>query len=314
MLQYWSSRESVTSTADDARTLSLHVLSSAGFGKSYSFRGSLDLSPTNVATSYKESLRMILDNCILLMVLGPQFISKSWLPKKLNKLHQATVTFKQYMIEVYEEEKQSIAKGKPGAGNLTTSLIRASKDVNATTKTSNQEGGLTENEIYGNIFVFNFAGHDTTAHTLAFAIMLLAAQPSVQDWLSQELQYVLGSQRPEEWNYPAVFHRLKWCLAVLVSLAHPCQDSSMLTNQMMTVRDGASLYPCPHRQINWKGGAHAYRRRQDRLYPCQHHAYPKPRGHPYPSTPLGSGLPRMAPFSLDSIKTFDQYHHFELLE
>jgi cytochrome P450 len=40
--------------------------------------------------------------------------------------------------------------------------------------------GLTEEEIYGNIFVYNFAGHDTTATTLNWALYLLAAFPEVK--------------------------------------------------------------------------------------------------------------------------------------
>ena len=221
MIQYWSSKESTRSTADDTRTLSLHVLSSAGFGKSYPFQGLLDTSSTNLAASYKESLQMILDNCILLMVLGQEFLSKKWLPSKWKKLHQATITFKRYMTEVYEEEKASIAKGNQGGKNLMTSLIRASADVAGTTETDihgsiHNQGGLTENEIYGNMFVFNFAGHDTTAHTLAFAVVILSAHPNVQDWISEELQHVLGDTDVETWNYPETYPRLKRCLAVLV--------------------------------------------------------------------------------------------------
>lgn len=255
MLQYWSSRKSVRSTADDTRTLSLHVLSSAGFGKSYPFQGALEASPTNIATSYKESLQVILDNCILLMVLGPKFLSKNWLPSKLKKLHQATVTFKQYMTEVYEAEKQSMMNGKPGTGNLMTSLIRASTDTTVPKKTSNHslrhdEDGLTENEIYGNIFVFNFAGHDTTAHTMAFAIVLLATQPSVQDWISHELQYVLGDQRAEQWSYVTVYPKLKRCLAILVGPTLSCYGSTVPINQMGTARDATTLHPCSYRQIN----------------------------------------------------------------
>ena len=220
MLRYWSSNDCIRTVADDTRTLSLHVLSSAGFGKSYPFRGHLEESPVNVATSYKESLQTILDNCILLMVLGQEFLSRPWLPSKLKKMHKATMTFKRYMAEMYEEEKTSMAEGIPGGGNLMTSLIRSSI---ASTNSSDQtlthgQNGLTESEIYGNVFIFNFAGHDTTAHTLAFAIVLLAAHPSIQNWVSEEIRHVLGQQIPYEWNYQAAFPRLKRCQALLVSL------------------------------------------------------------------------------------------------
>ena len=91
MLEYWAKKQKVTTVADDTRTFSLRVLASAGFGKQYPFQG--HLTTISVATSYEESLQMILDNCILLMVCGEKFLSKSWLPNKLKKLHTAVFHF-----------------------------------------------------------------------------------------------------------------------------------------------------------------------------------------------------------------------------
>ncbi|KAL2151438.1 hypothetical protein VTH82DRAFT_6536 [Thermothelomyces myriococcoides] len=75
--------------------------------------------------------------------------------------------------------------------------------------------GMTEDEIYGNMFVFSFAGHDTTAHLLTYAIFFLAANPSVQSWVAAEIRRVLGTRPRSEWSYQADFPRLRRCLAVL---------------------------------------------------------------------------------------------------
>lgn len=243
MLTYWSSKSSIKSVADDTRTLSLHVLSSAGFGKSYPYRGSEELPSAEDSTSYKDSLKIILDNCIALVVLGPNNLSKWWLPKRLKKVYQATVVFRTYMTGLYEEEKQAMLHGETESNNLMTSLIRSSQkmtvEANADSEKrgpllDHEQGGLTENEIYGNIFVFNFAGHDTTANILAFGIVLLATRPDVQDWSAEELLYVLGDQGPENWSYNAVFPRLKRCLAVLVRTDHSffSQCSQKLTKSV----------------------------------------------------------------------------------
>ena len=163
---------------------------------------------------------MILDNCILLMVCGEKFLSKSCLPNKLKKLHTAVVSFRRYMTEVYEEEKTSMAQVKPQANNLMTSLIRSAGqpvlEDERGDDSSREPTGLTENEAYGNIFVSNFAGHDTTAHTLTFAVVLLSTKPLVQDWLHKELISVLGSHPAENYGYNDIFPKLKRCLAVLV--------------------------------------------------------------------------------------------------
>jgi cytochrome P450 len=68
------------------------------------------------------------------------------------------------MIEMVNEEKQLIAQKKPERENIINSLIRALQED------PDREGpairGLIEDEIYGNIFVYNFAGHDTVVITL----------------------------------------------------------------------------------------------------------------------------------------------------
>ncbi|KAM4064608.1 cytochrome p450 [Hirsutella rhossiliensis] len=211
MLKSWGSKPLLTSTAQDARTLSLLVLSRAGFGKSFKFEAHDERRADGPTTSYKDSLQEILENCILITALGPKFLAKPWLPRKFRRLHEACESFQGHMTAMYEEEKRAFAQNRRSEDrNLMTSLVRASQDEAQTAE------GLTESEIYGNIFVFNFAGHDTTTHTFTFALYFLAAVPSFQDWLSDELRRVLGDRPPHEWDYSADFPRLKRCLAVML--------------------------------------------------------------------------------------------------
>lgn len=76
-------------------------------------------------------------------------------------------------------------------------------------------------ELYDNMFMLNFAGHDATAYTLTFAIHFLAANPAVQDWVSEEARCVLGEE-PAEWDYAMSFTRLKRCFAVLLETLRLC--------------------------------------------------------------------------------------------
>lgn len=131
------------------------------------------------------------------------------------------------MTNVYEEEKKSIGLEKSVANNFMTSLIRASVEDNTSTPSQDAQGGLTESEIYGNIFVFNFAGHDTIAHTLAFTVVVLSAHPTVQDWLAEELRHVLGDEKPEDWEYQSVYPRLRRCLGVLVCTTLSCSPEKI---------------------------------------------------------------------------------------
>lgn len=212
MLQYWAKKQSITSSADDLRTLSLHVLTGAGFGKYFKFEGH-DERGSTASANYKNSLQTILENCILIMALGPKALAaaRPWLPKtwKLGVLAETCAEFQVYMTEMYEEEKAKLVRPDVGSvRTLMSSLVSASQ---AEAKTGT---GLTESEIYGNMFMLNFAGHDTTAHTFTFAIHFLAACPDVQAWVSEEVRSVHGLQH--EWDYTTDFPRLVRCLAVML--------------------------------------------------------------------------------------------------
>ena len=230
VLEYWKSRGShgVTSSSKDIKTLTLHVLSSAGFGKPYSFKKVHEAEPFNPSESsidWRDALSTIIDNAILVLILGPGLIAKLTFLKKLAQIHKATTAFKEYMVNMLQEEKHLLAEGQPGNLNLMTSLIRASAETSSySTKSWSNHGpvrqptqdSLRPEEVYGNMFVFSFAGHDTTSHTLTFAMNLLAAHPDVQEWMAEELRHYLGSTTSASWAYQENYPKMKRCLAVLV--------------------------------------------------------------------------------------------------
>lgn len=239
MLQYWAKKQSITSSANDLRTISLHVLTGAGFGKHFKFEGH-DERGSTVSANYKNSLQMILENCILIMALGPKVLAtvRPWLPKtsKLGVLAETCAEFQEYMTEMYEEEKAKPVK--PDAGSVRTlmsSLVSASQ-AEARTEAGT---GLTESEIYGNMFMLNFAGHDTTAHTFTFAIHFLAAHPDVQTWVSEEIQTVHSFE--DKWDYTTDFPRLVRCLAVMLEslrLYTPIPVAKWTANGSATLKIG----------------------------------------------------------------------------
>ncbi|KAF2712771.1 cytochrome P450 [Pleomassaria siparia CBS 279.74] len=186
MLAWWttaaSSANGIISVSKDTRTLSLNVLAATGFRRSFSFRSTSgsDAEP-DTASSYRDALSMVLDNAILLMLIPRQYLSLPFFPKALQKIRKAADEFKHHIERMLEEETAAFEQGKSGAGSLITSFVKASNTYEAKKEASKQPQGLSVKEIFGNIFVINFAGHDTTANTLAFAIFLLATAPEVQD-------------------------------------------------------------------------------------------------------------------------------------
>ena len=226
MLQSWiSSRESrISSVAKDTRSLSLNVLAATGFNRSYEFRSSSQKG-IEKASTYRDALQTVLDNAILLMLVPPWLLRLPLIPQSWARLGKAAAEFKQYMVHMLDEETSLMDRGEKGTGSLMTCFVRAlgthqKEEATAKTNEDQQSKGLTVDEIFGNIFVINFAGHDTTANTLAFSMLLLAANPEVQDWVGEEVREVTVNDDTEKWDYTQVFSDLKRCRAVLVCIAY----------------------------------------------------------------------------------------------
>ena len=212
--ELWAQQQGnpITTTAKDTMTLALHVLTAAGFGQSYSFRAGPQIIPAGHVMTYRDALNICLVNFILLMIFNHDLLLSKWMPKTFQKTGLAAKEFRLYMSEMISGERQLIEKRAAGSGNLLSSLIRASDEGKAESSNSS----LSDTEITGNLFIYNLAGHETTANTLAYAIYHLSINPEIQDWINAELIHVLGpTSSPSEWDYKTTFPRLKRTLALM---------------------------------------------------------------------------------------------------
>jgi cytochrome P450 len=144
----------------------------------------------------------------------------SWLlPKKVAVVGEAVTEFKRYMVEMVDKERAAHARGETAGANLMSQLIRASEEAErAEQKGTQSKGGLADDEIYGNLFLYNAAGHGTTANALTYTIALLACYPQWQEWVGEELDRVFNQEMEKEGieQYEKAFPQLKRCLALLV--------------------------------------------------------------------------------------------------
>ena len=284
VLLCWTSQKApVTDTAKHVRTLSLHVLSGAGFGKFYSFQKAAEPPKLGHHFNYRDALAHILDNIMLILIFGPNLLSNQFLPKRLSSIGQATIDFKAYMKDMYVEEKQSMADSKTETANIMASLIRAS-DVQ--TDLVDDEGprgsqitksavtGLSESEVYGNTFVYNFAGHDTTAITLSWTLYLLAANPEVQDWIGEEIN---KHTKTLPWDYSGTFPKLKRCLAVMVRIIMMTIFLVVryLLKSIALARSPSSVQSIDwYHQVNWRISPRPRNNGQDSHYTSRCSCYP----------------------------------------
>jgi cytochrome P450 len=118
-----------------------------------------------------------------------------------------------YLDEMIEEQRSTKVTEK-NHNNLIGALVRASRQAEEEKDRGYGSGGLTKDEIRGNLYIFTFAGHETTANAMAYAISLLAAYPKWLDWVIEEIDTVLD--RHDRADYDEVFPRLKRCQALMV--------------------------------------------------------------------------------------------------
>jgi cytochrome P450 len=166
----------VEGTPTDTMTLTLHVLIAAGLGKSYEFDGGTTDLVGNHKVSYRDALKVILYNFPLAVLMGSTSLPIEILPHKLREVKNALKEFGDYMKEMMEENKRSLHKIDEKKDNLMTALLRASDS-----RDGNARNGLSDEEIVGNLFIYNVAGHDTTAMTLAYCLILLSVEPETQE-------------------------------------------------------------------------------------------------------------------------------------
>ncbi|KAL9580703.1 MAG: hypothetical protein Q9212_004333 [Teloschistes hypoglaucus] len=141
-----------------------------------------------------------------------------FVPKQWQQVGWALRAFKKYMLDQIDDEKRSISEGEAGSKTLVSNLVRAVENQQSTVAGPGSQAlkPLSVDEILGNIFVFNFAGHDTTAITFTTAIYSLVAYPEVQDWISEEINFYLPDDDSSTWQYEKTFPKLQRCLAVLL--------------------------------------------------------------------------------------------------
>jgi hypothetical protein len=225
MLSTWlahGSTRNITTMIDDTRIIALHVLYAAGFGTSHDFSSGKRVAEPGHELSHRDALMTILENLISSIILaGMKEQAEKWkavLSQRLQKILLAIKEFEKYTDEAVAAERAALISGNgENKGNLMSTLIRTSDRARADGGKSGLSA-LTDEEIRGNYFIFNLAGHDTTANTLGYAIALLACNNDVQKWVVEELEEVFATGSE---GYDEAFPRLKRVMAVFVSFLAP---------------------------------------------------------------------------------------------
>jgi len=77
---------------------------------------------------------------------------------------------------------------------------------------------MNAQEVMGNMFIMLFAGHETTANTLHYSLLLLAQHPEIQQLVLDEIDTIYeeaAQQGRRELEYELDFNRAHWTFAIM---------------------------------------------------------------------------------------------------
>ncbi|KAI0279039.1 cytochrome P450 [Russula aff. rugulosa BPL654] len=180
----WGDRSEVVvdHCVDITLPIALFVVGVAGrFGRRVTWTSDLVVPPGHQMT-FKDALHILSSNLI------QKLIAPDWaknLTKHSRSIELAFTELKQYMLEMVEARRNGDKVEE--RYDLFSGLLDAEQDE------SGNGAGLSDDELIGNMFVFLFAGHETTARTLCFTFALLALHPGEQERLYQHIKRVMSS-------------------------------------------------------------------------------------------------------------------------
>ncbi len=103
--------------------------------------------------------------------------------------------FDHAVVEINKLVDEFIASGKERLIAQPELKTKPSNFLESLLVAAEEEDSLTDEDVRGNLLTILMAGEDTTSHTLAWTIYLLAQHPEIQTKLHNEANKILGEKR-----------------------------------------------------------------------------------------------------------------------
>ncbi|KAJ7158318.1 cytochrome P450 [Mycena crocata] len=165
------------------------VISTCGFG----FQATWD-TPTKSRDgemSVQEALSVVTETH-LLMLTTPEWVLHLPIPR-FRTARMARDRLVGFMQDQVTERKAEVAAGGETRADAFTLLIKANQDESSKYQ-------LDDTELIGNVFLFMFAGHETTAHTLAATLGFMAIHDEIQEEVLEQIISVVGTDRDPQYE------------------------------------------------------------------------------------------------------------------
>ncbi|KAJ7668045.1 cytochrome P450 [Mycena rosella] len=207
---------------EDLVQVTLFVLLSAGFGRRVSWH---EDSSTEPPSGHKLAFRAAVTTTIshlLTRALTPNWIyalsARVRLPligPILAETRESFDALRLHMLDLISLSRAWVVGGK--VSNMDTGLLRSLVEANMTEANDVHHKRLTDEELLSDVFTFLLAGHETSAHSLSFAMALLALYPAVQQKIYEETLKIWPDGFPSTASpssYKEFMPQLQYTLAV----------------------------------------------------------------------------------------------------
>ncbi|KNG89894.1 cytochrome P450 monooxygenase [Aspergillus nomiae NRRL 13137] len=177
VLKQWANVKSVNSTRSDILALSLGVLFKACLNIDGVDKDDARILAGDVAAC-QSHLDVVLNGISNPMALGRGVRGMQKLKESYKALGELLTKF----VEARTARSEQTAHA-----DLLSSILAPTDHC-----------GLSSDEVTGNLFLFMFAGHETTANALIYAIHLMAIFPAWQEWALEEIDNLSQNQASGE--------------------------------------------------------------------------------------------------------------------
>ena len=97
----------------------------------------------------------------------------------MHRFIQARRVIRKYQLEIYHHLRDKYAKNELSEGSFGYLLMKFSEEAN-----------LTEDETLSELFIFLIAGHETTAHSISWALYSFACHPEMEEKCFQAISTI----------------------------------------------------------------------------------------------------------------------------
>lgn len=179
---------------DITLSVALKVIGAAGFGRKMDWQADT-VVPARHTMSFHDALNLASTGIVLKLGVPRWAMGLS---PKWAKVRAAFDELELHMLGMIRDRQTGGRKGK--RYDLFSSLLDANDE-----ELGGGEIKLTDQELLGNVFIFLVAGHETTGHTLALTLALLALYPDQQEILYRHVKSIVPDGRNPTYDEMPLF-------------------------------------------------------------------------------------------------------------